>query len=76
MKAVINEKETPVSDEYPKLMVPKTGIQEFGIGIIIALSEDEVFHLTGSFEFEYAKGFFRLKDDFTPFTGTITISND
>lgn len=75
MKAVINEKETLGKDEYPKLMVNKNGI-ESSIGLLLAISETEVVHLVGSFKFQHTKEFFRLNTDFTPFTGTITLSND
>lgn len=75
MKAVINEKETPVKPEYPKLMVNKHGI-ESAIGLVLALSETSALHLVGNFQFEYAEGFGNLHRDFTPFTGSITLSND
>ena len=75
MKAVINEKETPVKPEYPKLMVNKYGI-ESQIGLVLALSETRAIHLVGHFQFEYAEGFGNLHRDFTPFTGSITLSND
>ena len=75
MKAVINEKETQVKPEYPKLMVNKHGI-ESTIGLVLALSETEVLHLQSNFQFDYVPDFGNLLRDFTPFTGSITLSND
>ena len=75
MKAIINGQETPVKYEYPKLMVNKHGI-ESSIGLLLAISENEVIHLVGKFKFKHTKDFQGLNLDFTPFTGTITLSND
>ena len=71
MKAVINEKETPV--KYPCLMIASktTNIivlmNKYGVGVVVG-NENSLY-----------LGF--MKDDwnmevFTPFTGSITISND
>ena len=73
MKAVINEKETPVKDEYPCLKVSKnTG----NIVLFIASKTGVVVSVVNDFwELgEYSDGF--AENDFTPFTGSITLSND
>ena len=74
MKVEINQTETN-KIEYPILMVNKRGI-ESQIGLVLALSERKVLHLEGNFKNEYRDGFLGLLDDFEPFTGTITLSND
>ena len=75
MKVEVNEKSVEQKSEYPKLMVNKDGIDS-QIGLVLALSENEVFHLVGSFALQYTDSFFDLNKEFTPFTGSITLSND
>jgi hypothetical protein len=73
MKAVINEKETPVKDTYPCLKVSKnTG----NIVLFIASKTGVVVSVVNDFwELgEYSDGL--AENDFTPFTGSITLSND
>lgn len=70
MKAVINEKETP---EYPCLKVSKnTGNIVLFIasktGIVVSVVSD-LWELG-----DYSDAF--AENDFTPFTGSITLSND
>jgi len=73
MKAVINEKETPVKYEYPCLMIASKStdiivlMSEYGKGVIVG--NDNALPL-GAFKPDWNM------DNFTPFTGTITLSND
>jgi len=71
MKAVINEKETPV--KYPCLKVSKnTGNIVLFIGEktgIVVSAHNDMWEIG-----EYSVGF--AENDFTPFTGSITLSND
>ena len=69
MKAVINEKETPKQPEYPMLM------KATGSGRIVLFTSPTIGMVihgedTGIFHEKWAT------DAFTPFTGSITLSND
>lgn len=69
MKVVINEKETPKKVGYPKLM------QAIGSGRVVLFASRGV----GTVVSEDDLGLFNDTWDmelFTPFTGTITLSND
>ena len=80
MKAVINEKETPAKDEYPKLMI-STKSQTHPSRIVLFLDNKKGVllqqpndpHYDSSFVGEYCEW---TIEAFTPFTGTITLSND
>ena len=74
MKAVINEKETPV--KYPWI-----GESKDSPGFIVAFwSIDRATALTSSGDYvvgsDYSENLRRFINKFTPFTGTITLSND
>ena len=75
MKAVINEKETPKEAEYPKLMISQyTGnvvlFNTDTTGVAIFLGDNNLSWVLGSYQ--------QCLDPsaFTPFTGSITLSND
>lgn len=75
MKAIINEKETPVKDiVFPCLMVGKaTG------AIVMFLTEDKCLYITKNPDTVWNVGDINGQAkivNFTPFTGSITISND
>jgi len=81
MKAVINEKETPVDSGYPKLMTltyPNSGStivvlfdnHKCGMTVYMKQGEGTCLDKVG----DYYKSWDMSK--FTPFTGSITISND
>jgi hypothetical protein len=73
MKAVINEKETPGKDQYPCLMIASKStdiivlMSEYGKGVIVGNANDSPI---GAFKYDWNM------EKFTPFTGTITLSND
>ena len=77
MKAVINEKETPVKPKYPYLGV-STNSNSDGL-IVLFTGQTTGVVVNGS-----KSGFWNIgnhtecwaEDSFTPFTGTITLSND
>ncbi len=73
MKAVINEKETPQQPKYPCLMIASETTNiivlfwKYGIGVVVGNPNTITIGA--------------IKDDwnmarFTPFTGSITLSND
>jgi len=70
MKAVINEKETPV--KYPMLKISDSGSIVFftkaSCGVLFKKGD------TTTQEFSYSEEWIESK--FTPFTGSITLSND
>ena len=71
MKAVINEKETHKQPEYPCLKISK-------LGNIVLFTEPET-GVRVSTDANYNIGYFSRSWDmseFTPFTGSITLSND
>lgn len=71
MKAVINEKETPVKPKYPYLGKQSSYLVAFtsrDTGVLVSGKNEAVKLYTESEEWE--------EDDFTPFTGSITLSND
>ena len=72
MKVEVNQTDNGI--KYPLLMVNKKGI-ESQIGLVLAISEKEVFHLVGNYKYVYSDNFKFLLDEFEPFTGTITLSN-
>lgn len=83
MKAVINEKETPVKDEYPKLMVSSEKLGATHPGrIVLFTSPKEGTLLSQPSGGHYSSCKIGEYDDcwnidiFTPFTGSITLSND
>ena len=71
MKAVINEKETPKQPEYPMLMKAESGMivlmKEDKSGVVIA--NPVLIHM-GQYVHDWPM------HKFTPFTGSITLSND
>ena len=73
MKAVINEKETPGKDQYPCLMIASKStdiivlMSEYGKGVIVGNANALPI---GAFKADWNM------EKFTPFTGTITLSND
>ena len=83
MKAVINEKETPVKDEYPKLMISSENLGATHPGRVVlfhsakkgTLLYQPSNSLYGTCETGEYEDCWNMKV-FTPFTGTITLSND
>jgi len=74
MKAVINEKETPVKErEYPWI-----GEATDSPGFIVAFwSEESATCLIDRDDYKKGESYPSRKSNlFTPFTGTITLSND
>ena len=75
MKAVINEKETPKQPEYPMLM-KATGsgrivlFTSYKTGVVVQTNEEAYWPL-GQFSTRWAED-----GCFTPFQGSITLSND
>jgi len=74
MKAVINEKETPVKPKYPYLGNFKSKGCDY---IVYFINEGEgvvVWDDNGVREGKISTEF--IEEQFTPFTGSITLSND
>jgi len=73
MKAVINEKETPVKPKYPYLGKFVSDVCEY----IVLFSRENtgvVVFNKHSDEYSFSSDF--AEELFTPFTGSITLSND
>ena len=79
MKAVINEKETPVEEsKYPYLGKADKQVEKqfivlftsYKTGVVVQ-TDKEAYWPLGQFDTHWAED-----DCFTPFTGSITLSND
>jgi hypothetical protein len=72
MKAVINEKETPKEPEYPCLMIGGTSKS---VILFLTPRVGTVVYSAGCHDIGYYSNSWGM-ECFTPFTGSITLSND
>jgi len=73
MKAVINEKETPIRPNFPWI-----GQGENSKSLVVVFwDEQRATCLTSSGDYSFGEFYpAQMMDRFTPFTGSITLSND